>query len=78
MSIKVVVTSNSIAHDPIQEKVWTLDMEKPQLGVRKVVVLEATEVELTHIRSRFINLPDVAGGHTIWREPWAQFIYDNL
>lgn len=79
MSITIVFTSDSVQFNAVNKRTWNIGTDKPNIGdVSKVVTLYASDDELTLIRLRIKNLPDTIGNYTVWKEPWAQFIWDNL
>lgn len=79
MSITIVFTSNSVKFNPINKRTWNIGTDKPDIGdMSKIVTLYASDDELTLIRTRLKNIPDAVGNYIVYKEPWAQFIWDNL
>lgn len=57
---------------------WQRHQKKPPLlKGQSIVSLEATDEDHAMISVEFTGIP-LARGHTRWKEPFAQFIYDNL
>ncbi len=57
---------------------WYIGNYKPCFN-GEISYIVATGDELDYIRVRFEGIPMVVkAGNAIWKQPFAQFIYDNL
>lgn len=79
MSITIVFISTSPKFNATNERHWSIGTPKPEIDPNGIVkVLKASGEELEHINRIFENIPTVIGNYAIWRQPYAQFIWDNL
>jgi len=56
---------------------WHIQSKLPLVKSESIELLQADGHELEYIRDTFHSLP-IKNGMCIWRDTYAQFIFDNL
>ena len=74
-----ITVQKNAPHGEKKELYWHVGERKPSLDTHETVIeIQADGDELDHVRKIYVNLPQASGRVVLWKDPFAQFIYDNL